>query len=646
MNKAELEAKILEANIAYHNTGAPIMSDEEYDALTDQLAAIEPDHLLFRKVGARPMGVTFKHRIPAGSQEKLKDKSAFDRWVEQARSLGLTTFTMGEKLDGLTAVLDYEDGLLVRGLLRGDGFEGEDYTNNIIQMKNVKKKLPDLFTGSLRGEIILSKSDYATYFAPLGYINPRNTAAGVSRDQKGTGLCQHLKIVFFDCIGDDGSVSEEGRLIFMNSLGLETVVTEFFDDPEALWATWLAKADTRNDLDYEIDGVVVRVNNLDIQDEMGMTSDLRPKGQKCLKFEAQGALSRLLGVELTLGSNGAIVPTAKLEPVQIGGVTVSSALLANYNEIARLDIAIGDSVYVTRRGDVIPKVEHVVHRPENRQPIVPPEACIVCGAKTEMVGAYLLCSNDSCVGTEFRRLLKYVTKRGIKYLGEETLTELYENHNIKTPPDLYRITEKLLSGVSRGKGGVVGEGAKAIIAEIDKSRTVQLKDLLGCLALPMLGRRQTEILIGLGIDTLDKFLAATADDLIGLPGFQAAKATAIVDGIQAARPLIEEMARILTLEVASVEAPVAAKSASLQGKIFCFTGKIMKTDDSGNRYTRDMMHAIVLANGGSFTDKITKNTILVQADLTSASSKSKKAQQLGALIMSEADFLKMAGEAI
>ena len=642
MDKETLIARIAEADVAYYNTDNPIMSDEEYDLLTGELAAIDPDHPLLHKVGARPMGVTIKHRIPAGSQEKLKDKAAFDRWSEQARGFGCRRFVKGEKLDGLTAVLDYEGGRMVRGLLRGDGVEGEDTSSNIVQMKNVKKVLPAPFTGSLRGEIILLKSDFKAHFEPLGYTNPRNTAAGVSRDQKGTGLCRHLKIVFFDCIGDDGSLSEEDRLRYMaDVLGLDTVAADFFDDPEDLWASWQVMAATRDNLDNEIDGVVVRVNEIAVQEEMGMTSDLRPKAQKCLKFEAQGALSELLSVEMSIGSNGAIIPTAKLKPVQIGGVTVSAALLSNFDEIKRLDIAVGDTVYVTRRGDVIPKVEHVVDRPASRQPIVPPETCIVCGAKTEMVGAYLLCTNDTCVGTEFRRLLKYVSKRGIKFLGEETLSEMYENHGIKTPPDLYTLTKSDLSGMSRGKGGIVGQGANAIIAEINKSRTVQLKNLLGCLSIPMLGRRQTEIIMGLGVDTLDKFLALTVDELVQLPGFKMAKATAIVNGIKAVRPLIDKMIRILTLEEPRIDEPVAASSAKLQGKKFCFTGKIERIDDSGNRFTREMMHATVLENGGSVTDKVTKDTILVQADPTSASSKSKKASQVGAQIMAEADFWKL-----
>lgn len=638
MEKDALVMKIDEAAIAYYNSAAPLMTDTEYDSLVDQLKAVEPGHPLLQKVGARPMGVTFRHSIPAGSQEKLKDKAAFDKWVEQTRSFGCRKFVKGLKLDGLTIILEYFHGRLTRALSRGDGFQGCDLTANVIQMGNVKQVLPVAFTGSLRGEMILSKSKFEEHFAPLGYTNPRNSASGVSSDQKGSGLCQHLKVIYFDCVGDDGSTTEKERLRYMaKHLELDVVETDFFDDPAAMWESWASLASVRDSLDYEIDGVVVRVNEIAVQNLMGSTSDLRPKAQKCIKFEAQGAVTELLSVELTIGSNGAIIPTGKLRPVQIGGVTVSSALLSNFDEVKRLGIAIGDAVYVSRRGDVIPKIERVIDRPANRLPIVAPEFCIVCGAKTEMIGAYLFCSNDGCVGTEFRRLLKYVKKRDIKFLGEETLAELYENHNIKTPPDLYTLTEEYLSTVPRGLG-IVGEGARAIIEEIDKSRTIQLKDLLGCLCIPMLGRRQTEILMGLGVDTLDKFLNITPDELMKLPGFKDAKSTAIVNGIQAARPLIAKMTQTLTLQENREEEPIMASGDKLAGKQFCFTGAIEKCDESGKRFTREMMHGTVLINGGTVTDKVSASTTLVQADPTKASSKTQKAQKVGAIIMSEKDF--------
>jgi len=367
MDKDSLVRLLEQAAEAYYNTSIPVMSDEQYDLLIEQLREIDPDHPLLYKVGARPMGVTFKHSIPAGSQEKLKDKNAFDRWIRQAQDYGCRRYALGYKYDGLTAVLDYANGKLVRGLLRGDGIEGEDISANIVKMKNVKLCLPSSFTGSLRGEIILAKSDFEKYFKPLAYTNPRNSASGVCRDQKGTGLCEHLSIIYFDIIGNEGGETEEDRLAYAKSLGLEVAETCFFSDPEEMWQHWIELASKRDALDYEIDGTVVRVNDINIQKAMGATSDLRPKSQRCLKFEAQGALSELLSVELSIGSNGAIIPTAKLKPVQIGGVTVSSALLGNFQEIERLGIAVGDTVYISRRGDVIPKIEHLIDKPADRK---------------------------------------------------------------------------------------------------------------------------------------------------------------------------------------------------------------------------------------------------------------------------------------
>jgi NAD-dependent DNA ligase len=203
------------------------------------------------------------------------------------------------------------------------------------------------------------------------------------------------------------------------------------------------------------------------------------------------------------------------------------------------------------------------------------------------------------------------------------------------------LTEEYLRNVTKGKGSIVGEGAKVIIAEIDKSRTIQLKDLLGCLAIPMLGRRQTEIIINLGIDSIEKFLDLKVEELVQYPGFKDAKATAIVNGIQAARPLIDKMCRILTLTATTKKEVTAMQDSKLSGKQFCFTGAIEKLDGSGKRFTRDMMHSTVLANGGTVTDTVGKATILVQADVTSVSSKSKKAAKIGATIMAEQEFWKL-----
>lgn len=635
-----MENLIEKAADAYY-TGNPIMSDEEFDLLVDELRKTDPNNPVLLKVGSRPMGKVYKHSIPAGSQEKLKDRKAYDRWIQTTAKFGCKGYVLGYKLDGSTVVLDYENGKLIRALSRGDGIQGSDITATVLQMKNVKRNLQDSFTGSLRGEIILPKSLFNKYFKPLGYTNPRNSAAGVSSDQKGTKLCKYLKVIYFDCIGNDGGITEEEKLLYVvNKLKLEVVITEFFDDADKMWDSWLKMAGKRESLDYEIDGVVVRVNEIEIQNRMGSTADLRPKGQRCIKFEAQGAISELLSVELSIGSNGAIVPTGKLKPIQIGGVTVSSALLANFNEIKRLGIAVGDTVYVTRRGDVIPKIENVIFRPKNRKEIKIPEKCIVCGQPTEMIGAYLLCTNEFCIGTEFRRLLSYVNKRNIKFLGEGTLAELYENHGIKTSPDLYNLTVEQLSKANRGQG-VVGQGAVAIIDEINKSRTIQLKELLGCLSIPMLGRRQTEIMMELGIDTLDKFLDLTIEELVKLPGFKDAKAKTIINGIKAARPMIGKMNSILTLVEPIKEEKLMATGNKLAGKQFCFTGAIERCDQSGKRFTRDMMHAMVMENGGSVTDKVTKTTILVQADPSSSSSKSKKAVQVGAVIMAERDFWQL-----
>jgi len=635
MNKDELVKILTSAKENYYNNlknpTTAVMPDEEFDLLEAQLRKIDPTNPILSSVGIRPMGITFKHNIPAGSQEKLSDKSSYDKWIATTKNFGATSWVKGWKLDGLTVVIDYEyvNGELQRGLTRGDGFEGEDITANVVQMMNVKKRLPIPFTGSLRGEMILAKSLFEEHFRPLEYTNPRNAASGVSRDQKGKGLCKYLKVIYFDMIGNDGCTTEIERLNYMkNKMGLEVVETDEFTDAEEMWNSWLEMASKRDSLDYEIDGVVVRVNDLAIQEQMGATSDLRPKSQRCIKFEAQGDITTLTSVEVTIGSTGAHIPTAKFNPIQIGGVTVSSAQIGNYNEVERLQIAVGDTIYVTRRGDVIPKIEHVTYRPENRQPIVAPDKCIICGCPTEMVGAYLVCTSDTCEGVQFRKLVNYIVKRNIKHLGDTTIEKLYTDHNIKTPVDIYSLTEDFLATVEVGNG-IVGARAKRIMAEIDKSRTAELKDFMGSLSIPFLGRRQAENMIELGIDTLGKFLDLKIDELAALQGFKETRATGIVNGIKNSLNLINDMAKVVTIK-AYVPKQVITPASGIQYNI-CLTGTMTRP--------RKDIAADIIAKGHLVADKVSKGvTHLCQADPSSVSDKTKKANKLGIKIISEMEL--------
>ena len=642
----KLVEQLEKASNSYYNTGENLMSDQEYDQKVEELRELDPNNKYLQTVGAPPSsGVLVKHQTPVGSQEKLHSKEEFDRWCDKIEEMSgdmEIPYLIQDKEDGGTIVLYYKDGKLVQAASRGDGYTGEDITKNVLKMQNVKTILPIKWTGQLRGEVLLHIDLFNQHFKPLGYKNPRNSANGKMRDREESDLIKHLKVYYFDIIESNFKLESERLDFLKNELKLESVRSIPCKNRAEVWEKYLQIQQERPSLNYEIDGVIVRANSLQAQNKLGTSSDLRPKGTRCIKFAPMGVVTTLKEVNLTIGSNGAIIPNAVLEPVEIGGVTVSHALLNNFEEIERLKIAINDKVNVIRSGEIIPKIVGLAQSSPNRIPIAIPTNCPSCNSILIKDGAHIFCRNEECDGIGWRKLKTYITKRNIKYLGDELLIILYNHHNIRQPQDLYKLSEEYLSKINRGSG-VVGTLSKQIFSEIKKSKTCSLNDFIGSLSIKFLGRRQAEIMMGQGIDTLDKFLNLTVDQLYKLSGFSegGSKAEGIVEGIKKARPIVEglltEGVKIMAKEKKEVV------NGSLKGT-FCFTGAILR-EENGKRFTRDMMWDLVRNNGGSvFTDVKKGLDYLVQADPNSQSSKTKKALSLGVKIISEDDFFKMVGK--
>lgn len=640
----ELVSQLEKADQAYYNTGEPTLTDGEYDQLKEELKEKDPKNPYLLNIGAAPTGERVKHTTPVGSQLKLKDRKEYDRWIKQVLDCETpeTPFVIQHKLDGLTIVLYYQEGILQQAVTRGNGFEGEDITANVVLMQNVKARLPIPFTGSLRGEMLLHKDIFETKFKPLGYKNPRNTVSGLSRDQKQTGLQKNFIVYYFDVTNGTKLQLESSKLEYIQEkLSLTTVYNFLEGNPEELWNKYLEIAKERESLPYEIDGVIVRANSLATQETMGIDGDLRPKGQRCIKFESLGGTTKLIDVELSVGHTGAIIPTGKLEPIEVGGVTIKSVLLNNYEEIERLEIAVNDEVRVIRSGDVIPKVIALVKRGTDRQPIAIPTNCPSCDSTLVKDGAHLFCQNEECQGRAFRRLKTWIVKREIKFIGDELLAELFQNRGIKEPQDLYSLTEEKLAQMPRGNG-IVGTLSKQIMAEIEKSKDCPLAELVGSLCIKFLGRRQAEILMENGITTLDKFLDLDVETLVTIPGFSAegSKATEIVAGIGATKDIVQSLLDA-GVRVAQPKAQPKSEGGILEGKVFVFTGAIERVDSGGKRFTRGMMSELVQQNGGSVSSEVKKGvTHLVQADPSSQSNKTKKATKLGIEIISEKTFFE------
>jgi DNA ligase (NAD+) len=640
---------------AYYNTGNPLMSDSDYDSLVDQLKRLAPDHPFLNQVGAPPASSTWKvvkHDHPVGSQDKLKSKEEFLSW---AKKLGQTGFALQQKLDGLTLVLYYKDGKLTNAVTRGSGFEGEDILANAVKMQNVmfymvrpvsgkKGELePYSFTGSLRGEILLSISDFKKHFEPLGFKNPRNTVSGKSRDTQAGDLLKYLKVVYFDVIGC-GAKTEDEKMKFLDDMGLEHVHHEIINDTEEVWRRYKEIEQERASLDWEIDGVVVKANDLVVQDKLGSDGNLRPRGQRCVKFEAQEAETVLEDILWTIGHSGVVCPTGKVKPVEIGGVTVTNVLLNNLDEFERLNLkTLGCTVKLIRAGDVIPKAVAVVKQGD--RPLNVPTHCPSCKTKLIRNGPALLCPNDECEGRLVRKVRRWLDSLDIKFIGPEIEQALWDAELVRDPANLYTLKDQkaapksdisLLSQLKIGASDLGESRAKQILAEIDKTRELPLHMFFGSLGIQFLGARAAKHFVDdHGINTVEKF--SDPDLIRNTTSIGPVIREKVADGIKAALPLIKKLLKHIKVVNPAKEIKQMGKTeGKLGGASYCFTGAL----PSG--MGRSEAQELVRQAGGVVKDSVSKELqYLVIADPSSTSSKARKARELGVKLISEEEFRKM-----
>jgi DNA ligase (NAD+) len=637
----KLARELLLASESYYNTGTSLMSDAEFDKKRAQLEEIDENHPFLKQIGAPlPKGshlTMVKHKIPMGSLNNSNDADEYEAWHSKH---GLEVVAM-HKMDGSSIEIIYDAGDFKQAITRGDGFEGEDVTKNVIKFKNVPMKLSQPFTGSVRGEAVLDLKAFAKHFP--GKANARNTANGTVRRKSGKNA-EHLSFTAFDAANGASHKTHSDKLAFLSKLGFGVVPYEVCKTSKDVIAYHKKRGENRAKMEFEIDGVVVRINDEAAFQKLGERSQ-KPKGATAFKFKSMGGTTTLLSVDLSIGTNGAIVPTANLKPLNIGGVTIRRALLNNFEEIERLKCQIGDEVNVIRAGDVIPKIIGVALAGKNRQPIPTPTKCPHCGTKLVKDGAHIFCRNDGCAAQELRRLKKWIDKRKIKYLGDNLIEYLYENGIATLPHHLYSLTAAQLEPLPSGNGKV-GRNSVRIMEQIELSKSADLNVFMGSLAIAFLGRSESKYMIEAGVDTLKKFRSLTVSAAVDLPRFSDTKAEAVVNGIA---EVSDEIDALLAAGVSINKPPKPRKEKKVadnpvKGKSFVFTGKIERTDDEGKRYTRSRLQDLAIDLGGKCPSSVRAGVdFLVQADPSSQSSKTKKAEKLGVKILSEADFFKMVG---
>lgn len=609
MNLSQIEARLQEAREAYYN-GEAVMTDAEYDALEGVLRSMMPSHPLLKQVGAGSNGAwaKTKHGCAMGSLSKTQTVAETRTWCAgtQAKS-----YCVMEKMDGASLALRYEKGVFAQALTRGDGEIGEDITRNAARMK-FPKKIASPYTGWIRGEVMLTKQDFATHFA--GAKNPRNTANGTMKRHDGSG-CEHLTVFVYEFDAANGDKSDSLRLAKM--LGFETPVYTVCANSAEVEAFYNDYCGRRSNLPYEIDGLVVEVNDRDARDQLGVT-DNRPKGAVAFKFPHMTLETTIRDVTWQVGKSGRVTPVAIFDTVHLAGADVTQASLHNVGFIKRLGgLRRGDRIIVSRRNDVIPAVESVLLSYDGDY-FAHPDDCPACNTRLDFEGEYLVCRGDDCPAQVVGNIRRWVDKIGVLHVGEGLIEALVDSGIVLDISDLYRLKPSQIAGIISPDGRMIGNViAQKAIENLSQRMTLDLHIFIGALGIPLFGRSMVKVLVDAGFNTLDKLRAMTLHDMCGIDGIGPTKGKAFIDGLKAREDLIN---RLLD-DGLKVKAPNT--TGSMVGKSMCMTG-----------FRDAAMQAAFEAAGGTIKSSVGKGlTYLVAKDAGSGSSKMQKAQSLGVIVL-------------
>ena len=514
MNRVtQLRSIILKAKQCYYFGNSCFLTDAEYDSLEQELKKLSPDDEILKMVGCPvpPDSILEKanHTIQMISQDKVNTEEEFRKWyTDKVANKEYKKLHISLKGDGGSVAAYYKNGYLVTGVSRGDGYVGENITSNVMKFKGLPVYIesPDgPFSGSIRFEAILTKEDWEI----TGGKNPRNQGNGIlgRKDGEQSELITAFAFEVFD--EDVVFKTETEKSEFLESVGINVMPWTIVDSADGaidFYNKTMSKRGVGNSgkIDFWIDGVVFKVDDLSTQDEIGLApSGKYHKAQIAWKPDEEGTETILRDVVFSGGHDGGIYPNARFDPVEIGGTTISNALLNNWDEINRLDIAIGDTIFVVKANEIIPKIRRVVHRPVDREPIPEPTKCPFCGGNVGRkktlsgAGANTMCFNQDCPAKQDRKLRNWFKKTDILGVGDSVREALQQQFNIVTVADIYRlgreITVEQLRELVTSSDTKLGHNADYIIEEIDKKRDLPLHIFLGSLGIEGLGRREVQI---------------------------------------------------------------------------------------------------------------------------------------------------------
>jgi DNA ligase (NAD+) len=655
-----LREKLRHHEYLYHVADDPEISDAAYDRLMNQLKSLEaenpklvtPDSPTQRIGGAPREGFqTVQHRTPMVSLDNafsFEELANFDRRVRQATGREKIEYTTEHKFDGLSMSLLYENGLLVAGVTRGDGRTGEDVTPNVRTIRSIPlnldparlKKAGLAGTFEVRGEGIMTRKAFERLneqqdaVGGKRYANARNAAAGAVRVLDPTITASRRLDFFAYYLLVDGRAPKKRHSEILEALSdLRFKVSEDWEVCESIEAVdkyinkWESK---REKLPFEIDGIVVKVNEIALQNEVGFTSKA-PRWAIAYKYPAHQETTVVKEIAVSVGRTGVLTPYAIFEPVQIGGVTVVKSTLHNMDEVQRLGVHAGDTVLVERAGEVIPHVLKVVKHGKEEKAFRMPEKCPECGMKIHHVEGEIpyRCVNVSCPVRRRESFLHFAGRHAMNIdgLGEKIVDQLIEKNVVKDFADLYKLDLESLANLDR----MAEKSAQNLVDEIAASKSNSLARLTYAIGMPFVGERTAQLLAE-HFGSMDKLATASAEKLmeVGEVGPKVAEGVLEFFSESANRKLIE---RLRAAGVNMKEEKAAPISAKFAGKTFVFTGTM------ANR-TREEAEALVAAHGGKAGGSVSKKTsyVVVGSD---AGSKLEKAKSLGVPTLDESQFEKL-----
>jgi len=658
----ELRKLIRHHDYLYYVLNKPEISDAEYDKLMRELQQLEEMYPEFitpdsptQRVGAPPAEEfkTVAHLKPMLSLDNAFNEEEMRRFDERIkRELGKedVAYVAEPKLDGLSVELVYENGVFVRGSTRGDGYNGEDVTENLktiravpLRLREGKYGIPRLL--AVRGEVIMHIHDFEELNKKLiergeePLANPRNAAAGSLRrlDPKETAE-RPLDIFFYEIMVVEGlKVNTQWEALeHLREWGLKTnPLVKRCKNIDEVIEYYNEMKEKREQLSYEIDGIVVKVDSLEDQEKLGIKAR-SPRWAIAYKFPPREKITQVMDIIVQVGRTGTLTPVALLKPVDVSGVTVSRATLHNFDYIREKDVRIGDWVKVIRAGDVIPEVVEVIKekRTGKEKIFQMPDKCPVCGSHVVREGAYYRCTGGLSCPAQLKRSIAHYASKGamdIEGLGPKIVDLLVDKGLVKRISDLYKLTIPDLLRLP----GFALKSAKNLIESIEKSKERSLDRFIYALGIPNVGEHMAKVLAE-RFKTLDNLMNAREIELLAVPEVGPETARSIVDFFREPKNR-EEIQRLKELGVKATFEKMEKKEGILKGKVFVFTGALKS-------FTREEAKRIVEELGGRAVSSVSRNVDYVVVG-ENPGSKYERAKQLGLKIINEEEFKKLIGRA-